>query len=260
MGGAFGTLTYTSSDPAVASIENGVITAHKAGTVTITAEVSATGGYYASTAGYRLTVSHDYTEKRDAGYHWQTCVCGDVTAKTAHHWVNGACEDCGYACGHADREIRDAKKATCTGDGYTGDTYCKICGDKVQSGTVLKATGHTGGTATCTSAAVCRVCGQTYGGKDAANHSLKHTAAKEPGVFVSGHIEYWQCRRCGRYFADAGGTREIPWDETIIPRERQSAESEPVKAPGTGDAGIALYGVTALLSLGGCAWLRRKKK
>ena len=260
VGGAFGTLTYTSSDPAVASIENGVITAHKAGTVTITAEASATGGYYASTAGYRLTVSHDYTEKRDAGYHWQTCVCGDVTAKTAHHWVNGACEDCGYACGHADREIRDAKKATCTGDGYTGDTYCKTCGDKVQSGTVLKATGHTGGTATCTSAAVCRVCGQTYGGKDAANHSLKHTAAKEPGVFVSGHIEYWQCRRCGRYFADAGGTREIPWDETIIPRERQSEESEPVKAPGTGDAGIALYGVTALLSLGGCAWLRRKKK
>ena len=260
VGGAFGTLTYTSSDPAVASIENGVITAHKAGTVTITAEASATGGYYASTAGYRLTVSHDYTEKRDAGYHWQTCVCGDVTAKTAHHWVNGACEDCGYACGHADREIRDAKTATCTGDGYTGDTYCKTCGDKVQSGTVLKATGHTGGTATCTSAAVCRVCGQTYGGKDAANHSLKHTAAKEPGVFVSGHIEYWQCRRCGRYFADAGGTREIPWDETIIPRERQSEESEPVKAPGTGDAGIALYGVTALLSLGGCAWLRRKKK
>ena len=260
VGGAFGTLTYTSSDPAVASIENGVITAHKAGTVTITAEASATGGYYASTAGYRLTVSHDYTEKRDAGYHWQTCVCGDVTAKTAHHWVNGACEGCGYACGHADREIRDAKKATCTGDGYTGDTYCKTCGDKVQSGTVLKATGHTGGTATCTSAAVCRVCGQTYGGKDAANHSLKHTAAKEPGVFVSGHIEYWQCRRCGRYFADAGGTREIPWDETIIPRERQSEESEPVKAPGTGDAGIALYGVTALLSLGGCAWLRRKKK
>ena len=260
VGGAFGTLTYTSSDPAVASIENGVITAHKAGTVTITAEASATGGYYASTAGYRLTVSHDYTEKRDAGYHWQTCVCGDVTAKTAHHWVNGACEDCGYACGHADREIRDAKKATCTGDGYTGDTYCKTCGDKVQSGTVLKATGHTGGTGTCTSAAVCRVCGQTYGGKDAANHSLKHTAAKEPGVFVSGHIEYWQCRRCGRYFADAGGTREIPWDETIIPRERQSEGSEPVKAPGTGDAGIALYGVTALLSLGGCAWLRRKKK
>ena len=260
VGGAFGTLTYTSSDPAVASIENGVITAHKAGTVTITTEASATGGYYASTAGYRLTVSHDYTEKRDAGYHWQTCVCGDVTAKTAHHWVNGTCEDCGYACGHADREIRDAKKATCTGDGYTGDTYCKTCGDKVQSGTVLKATGHTGGTATCTSAAVCRVCGQTYGGKDAANHDLKHTAAKEPGVFVSGHIEYWQCRRCGRYFADAGGTREIPWDETIIPRERQSEESEPVKAPGTGDAGIALYGVTALLSLGGCAWLRRKKK
>lgn len=40
----------------------------------------------------------------------------------------------------------------------------------------------------------------------------------------------------------------------------RSDRGEPVKAPGTGDAGIALYGVTALLSLTGCAWLRRKKK
>ena len=260
VGGAFGTLTYTSSDPAVASIENGVITAHKAGTVTMTAEASATGGYYASTAGYRLTVSHDYTEKRDAGYHWQTCVCGDVTAKTAHHWVNGACEDCGYACGHADREIRDAKKATCTGDGYTGDTYCKTCGDKVQSGTVIKAAGHTGGTATCSEKAVCTLCGHAYGDKDAGNHDLKHAAAKGAGFYAEGNIEYWQCRDCGKYFADAKAAKEITRADTVIPAMGRPDRGEPVKAPGTGDAGIALYGVTALLSLTGYAWLRRKKK
>ena len=259
VGGAFGTLTYTSSDPAIASVASGVITAHKAGTVTITA-ASGTDGYYASSVSYQLTVSHSYTAQHDAGYHWQACACGDVTGRSAHSWVNGGCADCGYACGHADTELRNAKKASCTEDGYTGDTYCRDCGEKLQSGTVIKAAGHTGGTATCVSGALCTVCGQPYGQKDAGNHDLKRTAAKEPGVFVSGHIEYWQCSACGKYFADANGAKEISREDTIIPRERREKDAEPVKAPGTGDPGIALYGVTALLSLTGCAWLRRKKK
>ena len=260
VGGAFGTLTYTSSDPAIASVASGVITAHKAGTVTITAAASGTDGYYASSVSYQLTVSHSYTAQHDAGYHWQACACGDVTGRSAHSWVNGGCADCGYACGHADTELRNAKKASCTEDGYTGDTYCRDCGEKLQSGTVIKAAGHTGGTATCVSGALCTVCGQPYGQKDAGNHDLKRTAAKEPGVFVSGHIEYWQCSACGKYFADANGAKEISREDTIIPRERREKDAEPVKAPGTGDPGIALYGVTALLSLTGCAWLRRKKK
>ncbi len=260
VGGAFGTLTYTSSDPAIVSVASGVITAHKAGTVTITAAASGTDGYYASSVSYQLTVSHSYTAQHDAGYHWQACACGDVTGRSAHSWVNGGCADCGYACGHADTELRNAKKASCTEDGYTGDTYCRACGEKLRSGTVIKAAGHTGGTATCVSGAVCTVCGQPYGQKDAGNHDLKRTAAKEPGVFVSGHIEYWQCSACGKYFADANGAKEISREDTIIPRERREKDAEPVKAPGTGDPGIALYGVTALLGLTGCAWLRRKKK
>ena len=55
-------------------------------------------------------------------------------------------------------EIRGAVDATCTKDGYTGDTYCKDCDALLSSGTVIPATGvHTGGTevrgavdATCT--------------------------------------------------------------------------------------------------------------
>ncbi len=31
-------------------------------------------------------------------------------------------------CTHDNTELRDAKKATCTEDGYTGDTYCLDCG------------------------------------------------------------------------------------------------------------------------------------
>lgn len=34
-------------------------------------------------------------------------------------------------CDHKNTEIRNAKDATCTKDGYTGDTYCKDCGKKI---------------------------------------------------------------------------------------------------------------------------------
>ena len=38
-------------------------------------------------------------------------------------------------------EIRDAKAATETEDGYTGDTYCLGCGEKIADGKVIPATG-----------------------------------------------------------------------------------------------------------------------
>ncbi len=62
-----------------------------------------------------------------------TAVTGDTTY-TAQFTV---------ACRHADTEIRDAKDATCTAPGYTGDTYCRKCGDKISSGEVIPAKGHT---------------------------------------------------------------------------------------------------------------------
>ena len=46
-------------------------------------------------------------------------------------------------CEHTHTEIRNVKAATCTETGYTGDTYCKDCGVKIKSGTVLPAKGHT---------------------------------------------------------------------------------------------------------------------
>ena len=62
-----------------------------------------------------------------------TAVTGDTTY-TAQFTV---------ACRHADTEIRNAKDATCTAPGYTGDTYCRKCGNKISSGEVIAAKGHT---------------------------------------------------------------------------------------------------------------------
>ena len=43
---------------------------------------------------------------------------------------------------HTETETVNAKAATCTEDGYTGDVVCKTCGETVKKGEVIKATGH----------------------------------------------------------------------------------------------------------------------
>ena len=48
-----------------------------------------------------------------------------------------------WRCSHAITEVRDAKDATCTAPGYTGDTYCTVCNEKVKKGEPIPATGHT---------------------------------------------------------------------------------------------------------------------
>lgn len=46
------------------------------------------------------------------------------------------------SCKHENTEIRNAKEATCTEDGYSGDVYCKDCGELLSQGNTLAATGH----------------------------------------------------------------------------------------------------------------------
>lgn len=42
-------------------------------------------------------------------------------------------------CKHTRTEIRGAKEATCTVDGYTGDTFCLDCGEMLRKGEVISA-------------------------------------------------------------------------------------------------------------------------
>ena len=77
-------------------------------------------------------------------------------------------ENGGAACTHETTAVEGAKAATCTEDGYTGNTVCGSCGAIVETGTVIPATGHKTEligqkTATCTEEgytgdAVCTVC------------------------------------------------------------------------------------------------------
>ena len=60
---------------------------------------------------------------------------GDVTV-TFHF------EPAEAPCAHENTEIRGAAEATCTQSGYTGDTWCLDCGEKIADGTVIPALGH----------------------------------------------------------------------------------------------------------------------
>lgn len=177
-------------------------------------------------------------------------VCGSTLPALGHTWgawTSGSDNTHTRAC---KRDSAHTETKSCVD--ADRDHMCDACGQTIS--------GHTGGTATCTAKAVCSVCGQSYGAVDTANHDLKHTAAKEPGAFVTGRIEYWTCRTCGKYFADAGGAKEISRDDIIIPRLGTAADSEGGKAsPATFDAGIGVSAVTAVTSLAGLALLRRKR-
>lgn len=45
-------------------------------------------------------------------------------------------------CIHAHKEIRNQTDATCTEDGYTGDTYCTDCNTLLQTGASIPSSGH----------------------------------------------------------------------------------------------------------------------
>ena len=46
------------------------------------------------------------------------------------------------AKGHGETELRNQKAATCTSEGYTGDTYCKVCQTKLGTGETIAKTEH----------------------------------------------------------------------------------------------------------------------
>lgn len=103
-------------------------------------------------------------------------------------------------CEHKNTEIINKKDATCSVEGYTGDTYCKDCGEKLDTGTTIEKKPHTvGTTATCISKAVCSVCGETFGEVDATNHV--HTTVKnrrEATCTQTGYTGDTYCKDCDK--------------------------------------------------------------
>lgn len=196
---------------------------------------------------------------RDAEYHWVRCLyCTEgKTAKSTHCFSEGNMHlkspatcvsrpvyymNCGtcyykgtetyvYEWGNFDpnnhtgnEEIRGAVEATCTTAGYTGDTYCKDCDALLTSGTVIPATGHTGGTATCLRRAKCEVCGERYGDIDRSNHV--DGCVPEWTVTETEHTQKYS--RCGKLLTETGAHTFGDWTVTQEPTESEKGEQERV--------------------------------
>ena len=181
--------------------------------------------------GYGDALGHNFTiAQHDETHHWNKCSRCDATDTKANHTGGTAtcrekavCEVCRSAYGKLSAanhvggtEIRDAKPQSCIENGYTGDTYCKGCGEKLSSGTVIHADGHKGGTATCTDKAECEVCHEKYGEPDANHHTGIEMVDAVPATAAStGTVAHWRCTACGKLFADADGKREIRSEDTV---------------------------------------------
>lgn len=117
-------------------------------------------------ADYVDALGHDYEET----VHAPTC--------TAYGYTEHVCKTCGHAyisdiqnaLGHS-YVLVNAKEATCTEAGYTGDEVCAVCGDVKTKGEVIEPLGHSFGQWTVILEAgcftdgirerVCTVCGHT---------------------------------------------------------------------------------------------------
>lgn len=176
-------------------------------------ETGYTGDTYCKDCGTKLSSgeviskkAHDY-EVKDR----QKPTC------TTDGYVLSVCKACGDekqevlpATGHQHTEIRNKKEATCKAEGYTGDMYCKDCGEKLSDGkTIAKTTEHTwdGGkvtkAATCTEKGVktytCTVCGATKTEEIAAT-GHQHTEVRnkvEATCTKEGYSGDVYCTDCG---------------------------------------------------------------
>lgn len=137
------------------------------------------------------------------------------------------------ALDHAKTEIRNAKAATCTVDGYTGDTYCKDCGDKLGTGKKIAALGHKWDNGKVTKAATatangvktftCTVCG----------------AKKTEAIPASGSLA------AGTKLTSGSGKYQVAKNKTVV-YTGAAKKTKTVKIPATIRVKGVTYKVTAI--------------
>lgn len=137
-------VNYTSLDESILSVDaSGHVTALHTGTGMVRALLN-TGDY--ALIAVEVTCDHDHTTRTETP---ATCTeDGSVTV---------ICNDCDEvlstetlpATGHS-TVVKNAKGATCTEPGYTGDKVCTVCGETVKTGEVIPAAGHSYKDGKCT--------------------------------------------------------------------------------------------------------------
>ena len=132
---------------------------------------------------------------------------------------------------HSLTKVINKKDATCTEDGYTGDTVCAICGKEITKGEAIEAKGHIEAIdaavePTCTEPGKtegkhCSVCNEILVAQEvipATGHTEKTVAGKPATCTETGLTDGISCSVCGTVIK---AQKEIPakghsWDEGEI--------------------------------------------
>ena len=179
---------------------------------------------------------HDYEEHVETP---ATC-----TSRGVSYYV---CKNCGLttskkqtpATGHIHTEVRNKKDATYTDDGYTGDTYCKDCGKKLETGTMipkLVEKEHDYGewvldqAPTCKKYGVrhriCKNCGdREVDVLDKVDHSWE-LVSTTPATCIIGEIQHYKCSVCGetKDVTLSNPLGEHSWDEGKVTKKATCTE------------------------------------
>ena len=179
-----------------------------------------------------------------ASHHWdqgtitKKATCTENGEKT-YHCTDEGCDKTWIetipATGHQHTELRDKKTATCGEDGYSGDLYCKDCGQLISKGAVVKTTGHSWDSGKVTEAATCKKEGtKTYTCKNCGEtktESIPKTehqwdngkVTKEATCKEEGSKTY-TCSICGDTKTEAVPKKDHTWDEGKVTKKATCTE------------------------------------
>ena len=144
------------------------------------------------------------------------------------------------AKGHGESEVKGAKEATCTEDGYTGDKVCKVCGEILERGTVIEKLGHVWGEPEWNWSEDGASCKVTFTCQNNSEHK------ESPNVTVTSEVKTpATCTESGvtTYTAtvDFNGSTYTDTKEASVPATGHSLMKTDAKAPTCTEAGNIEY-------------------
>ena len=149
---------------------------------------------------------------------------------------------------HSLTKVINAKDATCTEDGYTGDTVCTVCGKEITKGEAIEAKGHIEAIdaavePTCTEPGKtegkhCSVCNEVLVAQEvipATGHKEETIPGKEATCTDTGLTDGTRCSICGTV---------IKAQEEIPAKGHSWNEGEITTSPTCENAGVKTYTCT----------------
>ena len=256
--------TYTETKTAnagdVINYVNGVWGGEESTELTVTFEANGTEEYpvEGTMAPQTVTAKTDATLNANAftrkGYNflnWNTAADGTGDSYADGATVNLTEDTTFYAQwedNHSLTKVIDKKDATCTEDGYTGDTVCTVCGKEITKGETIQAKGHTEAIdaavePTCTEPGKtegkhCSVCNEVLIAQEvipATGHKEETIPGKEATCTDTGLTDGTRCSVCGTV---------IKAQEEIPAKGHSWNEGEITTSPTCENAGVKTYTCT----------------